>query len=419
MIHAVIYLPQMAATTSSASAVMKSYVDPLMISLCVLASAACAFFLINGAYHYMTSAGKPDKLAHAKKVIINALIGLVIILSAGTMTAILNSAYQSSTNTATQSMPSLQPVATPPDSDGLVDVLIKAITGLFQKLISTAAEPFLAALNYFTKGTPLMADNSSVFNIWLVTVAIADVLFVLVVALLGFHVMSSATLGLEELELKTLLPQIALAFLLINISIFMIDMVIDLSNAMIHALSVAFPVTTVWSSLTTVVQQSAGMGLAALLIMVAFLVFAVILLVYYVGRLVTLYLGAILSPLIILLWMLPSFKDFVWAAVKVYLTTIFVLFVHVIILLLAASIFTGMISGSPDKSLDPIMATVVGVATLVALLKTQGVMMQLSYVSIGPKAIRKLGSQFVNSVSYATSKMKSSTPKTPSPEEAA
>ena len=78
-----------------------------------------------------------------------------------------------------------------------------------------------------------------------------------------------------------------------------------------------------------------------------------------------------------------------------------------------------MISGSPDKSLDPIMATVVGVATLVALLKTQGVMMQLSYVSIGPKAIRKLGSQFVNSVSYATSKMKSGTPKTPSPEEAA
>jgi hypothetical protein len=148
------------------------------------------------------------------------------------------------------------------------------------------------------------------------------------------------------------------------------------------------------------------MGLVALLIMVVFLIFAVILVVYYVTRLVVLYLGAILSPLVVLIWLIPAFKDFAVAAAKTYLVTVFVLFVHVLILLLAASIFAGMVAGSPDKSLDPVMATVVGVATLIALLKTQGVLNQLSYVSIGPKAMRKLGSQFVNSVSYATTKLK-------------
>jgi hypothetical protein len=65
-----------------------------------------------------------------------------------------------------------------------------------------------------------------------------------------------------------------------------------------------------------------------------------------------------------------------------------------------------MVTGSPGGALDPIMATVVGLATLLALLKTQGVLNQLAYVSIGPKAIRKLGGQFVNSVSYITAKTK-------------
>ena len=209
-----------------------------------------------------------------------------------------------------------------------------------------------------------MAVNSSVFSLWLAIVGIADALFVLVVALLGFHVMSYATLGLEEIEFKHLLPQIGLAFLALNTSIFAVDALISLSNAMIHALYAAFPGTTVWQALTDVTKQSAAMGLVALLIMVVFLIFSVILVVYYVTRLVTLYLGAILSPLIVLLWLLPGFKDFAIAAAKTYLVTIFVLFVHVMILLLAASIFAGMVPSARIKPSTRLWRLVVGVATL-------------------------------------------------------
>lgn len=394
------------ANASAAGQSIQHFMAPVLVTMIVLAGLVSTFFLINGAYHYMTSAGQPDKLDYAKRVLRNALIGLVVVIAAGTLTAILSHAYQSSSSASLQSLPQLNPIQPAPTSSGLVDVLLKAIVGLFQKLIQSAAAPFLAALGYFTTATPMMAANSSVFQIWLAVVAITDVLFVAVVALLGFHIMSATTLGLEEIELKHMLPQAALAFLLINTSIFAVDAVISFSNALIRAIGAAFPTTTVWSSLAGVADKSAGLGLAALLIMVVFLVFAVILLVYYVGRLVTLYLGAILSPLIILLWLLPGFKDFVLASAKTYLSMIFVLFVHVIILLLAASIFQGMASTSADKSLDPIMAAVVGVATLVALLKTQGVLMQLSFVSVGPKAIRKLGSQFMTSMSYTTSKVK-------------
>ena len=256
-----------------------------------------------------------------------------------------------------------------------------------------------------------MAANSSVFGLWLAIVGIADALFVLVVVLLGFHIMSAATLGLDEIDFKHMLPQLALAFLLINTSIFAVDGIISLSNGMIDALYASFQIGAVWTSLSNVTAQAGALSLVVLLIMVAFLVLAVILVIYYVTRLVTLYVGAILSPLVVLLWLIPGFKDFAMTAVKTYLTTVFVLFVHVVILLLAASIFAGMVASSSSGTLDPIMSVVVGLATLMTLLKTQGVLMQLNYASVAPKAMRKLGSQFMTGVSYITKSRSTSSTK--------
>jgi hypothetical protein len=52
------------------------------------------------------------------------------------------------------------------------------------------------------------------------------------------------------------------------------------------------------------------------------------------------------------------------------------------------------------------MAMVTGIATILMLLKAQGVMMQFSYVSMGTRNMRKLGGQFINGVSYMTGKTK-------------
>jgi hypothetical protein len=389
------------ADASSAANAMHSFVTPIVSTIAVLASLASVFFLINGGIQYMTSSGNPERLQHAKMVIRNALIGLVIVIGAGVLTAILTHAYTASGGSVTAKIPNLTSIEPQKVSNGFVDILIKAIVGLFQNIIQTIAEPFLKALAYFTNGTPLTAANSAVFNLWLAIVGITDALFVLFVALLGFHVMSFATLGLDEIEFKHILPQIGLVFLLINSSIFIIDGIIGLSNGMIQALHAGFPGINLWDTLVKVVEQAGGLSLAALLIMVVFLILAVILLVYYVGRLVTLYIGAVLAPLLLLLYLLPSFKDFVENAVKTYLTTIFVLFIHVVILQLATSIFATILPGK-DNQPDPIMSMIVGISVLVALLKTQGVMQQLSYASVGPKAMRKLGGQFINSVSYAS-----------------
>lgn len=394
------------ADTSGAIQAMRDYVTPTIRTLAALAGIASVFFLVNGGYQYMTSTGKPEALEHAKRVIRNALLGLVIVLAAVTITSILSSAYGTPHSPASATLPKLEAIPPKEVSSGLVEVLINAVVGFLNTIIQAIATPFLAALDYFTKATPLMAENSSVFNLWLAIVGITDVLFVIILALIGLHVMSAASFGFDEIEFKHLLPRIGLVFLLLNTSIFAIDGIIELSNALITAIGKVTGASSVWTTLTEVFKEAGGQGLAALLVMLAFLIFSVILLVYYVGRLVTLYIGAVLSPLVILLWLVPGFRDFSETAIKTYLTTIFTLFVHVVILLLASSLFVGMSSTSGNNVPDTLMAMIVGLATILALLKTQGVMMQFSYVSGGARNARQLGSQFMNGVSYMTGKGK-------------
>jgi len=289
------------ADALAASTAMRSYVTPIVTTLCVVASLVCTVFLVTGGIQYISSRGKPENLEHAKSTLKNALIGLVLVIAATTMTAILSHAYSTAAITATAKLPMLTPIQES-TSMSFWDVVTKTIVHVLQSLIESIGQPFVQALAYFTKGTPLMGDNSSVFNMWLVIVAIADSLFVLVVALLGFHVMSFSTLGFDELDIKQLLPQLALVFLLMNTSLFAIDGIISFSNAMIHALQSAFPPMSLWDQLTQVTKQaSANLGLGGLLVMIAFLVLTVLLLVYYVGRLITRYIGAARATLILLL----------------------------------------------------------------------------------------------------------------------
>jgi len=389
------------ADASASTNSMRDYLLPVIGTFIGVASIAVVFFLVLGGIQYMTSAGNPERLEHAKKILKNALIGVVIVIASITLTGILSQAYNSNGNEIAEKLPTLQEIKPQEASGGLVDVLIKAIVGLLKNIIESVGKPFLSALDYFTNGTPLMADNSGVFNLWLALVGISDVLFILVIALLGFHIMSYASLGLEEVEFRHLLPRLGLIFLLINSSIFAIDAIIALSNGMIAALNAGFPHQSVWEVLQKIVDETSGMSLAALLLMIVFVIISVMLLVYYVLRLVVLFIGAVLSPLIFLVWLLPPFKDFAESAMKTYITTIFVLFVHVVILQLAASIFTGMsVGAAPGETLNPLMAMIVGVATLIALLKTQSVMSQMSYASLGPRTASKLGGQLTNVISH-------------------
>lgn len=377
---------------------VRSFIEPVVAVMGGLAAVVCAFMLVWAGIAYITSSGDPEKLQRAKRLITRTLLGLSIVLSSLAITLILVHAYSSSSVSSSHQLPLLSSIRPVKAGGGLVGVLIDAITGVLKNIIETIGKPFIEALSYFTKSTPLLTHSASVMRLWVITTGIADALMVLVIALLGFHVMSGENLGLGNVSLTAIIPRILTAFILINTSIYLLDGAIELSNVMISAVRAGIGNTTPWQSLLGVIGGVSAYSLPALIIFVIFLVFSVILLIYYIGRIVVLYLGAIMAPIAIILWLLPGFRDFAENALKSYLATVFVLFIHVIILALAGSLFLGIttVGGSPD----PVMSLLLGLATLIALIKTQGVLMQLNYASIGPRTARRLGGSFVNGVSF-------------------
>src|SRR5680860_371482 len=163
------------ADSSGALTAIHNYVTPTMQMLIAIAGIASVFFIVYGGILYMTSTGRPDKLDQAKHVLKNALIGLVIVLAAGALTAILNGAITHTLQPASATLPNLTAIEPATPSNGLIDIIISAITGLLNIIIQTIAAPFLDALNFFTKATPLMSENPSVFNFWAVMVGITAV----------------------------------------------------------------------------------------------------------------------------------------------------------------------------------------------------------------------------------------------------
>ena len=117
-------------------------------------------------------------------------------------------------------------------SNGLIDVMIKAVTGFLKRLIQAVAVPFLAALDFLQNQRHSWQRMPSVFNLWLALVRndrclIRDHIW----HSSDFHVMSAASFGFDEIEFKHLLARIGLVFLLRKyFSIFAIDGIIELSN---------------------------------------------------------------------------------------------------------------------------------------------------------------------------------------------
>lgn len=389
------------ADAQAASESLKSGISPLFSTMITIAAVLCILFVVFGGFYYMTSAGNPEKLERAKKTLRNAFIGFVVVLGAGALVAIMQNAYTSKPVNPVQ-ITAQQPKVD--ESVGIGDVVNEAIKGFVKGVVDSIGKPIVDALKQFTTATPLMAQNGAVFNLWVVIVAIADVLFLLVIGLIGFRIMSSSVIGLEDVDIRSLIPQIILVFIIANLSIFAIDAIITVSNAMIQALLIGMSNDIIWTALGGLIVSAATVNIGVLLFIVIAIILAVMLLIYYLKRLIILYIGAVLSPLIVLLWLLPSFRDFAISSAKMYITTIFTLFVQVVVLMLAVSLFSGLIQGEGN----PFTTALLAIATLSVLLSTNRTMNQLTMMSAGSQGMRKLGNTFVRGVSHVASSVKQS-----------
>lgn len=380
---------------------ISTFTNQTLSTLLIFATAAATFFLVRGGYMYITSTGKPDALEHAKLTVRNALIGLIIIISAAVFSSLLQGAFNTPSQGTSTAQLELSPIQTVEPSDGLTQVLLDAIAGFLQNIVQSATKPLTDGIVTFLTNTPSILTNSVIFNFWLVMVGITDSLFVLVIALLGFHFMSASTFGFEEIELKHLLPRIGLAFLGANMSIFLADWIVLSSNVLVKAvLNATGGLNTAWiqSAFSPASIVTDSTPLITFIFMILFVIVAIVLLLFYVSRLIIIALGAVMSPIIFLLWAIPKFADFAEISVKAYITAVYTVFVHVVIIQLAASFLT--VSG--QSGTNSLISILVGIGLLFTLLKTPSIMMQLVFYNTGRGMVRKIGGQIMNVISTSS-----------------
>ncbi len=386
--------PTLAASTSPE---IIDYTRDTLNIITIISSAAAVFFLVKGGYLYIVSTGRPDALQAAKNTVRNALVGLVLVLSANLVISLFQGAFNSPSSSGAGNNLEIVAIETVEPSDGLTQVLIDAVSGFIQNIVESSTEPIVNGVIGYLTTTPTLLDNSVIKDFWLVSVGIVDGLFIVVVALLGLQVMSASTFGFEEVELRQLLPRIGIAFLGANTSLFLANYVIITSNALVNSvlnstggLNHAWVVDAI--NPTTLITGTAP--LIILIFLILFLIVSIVLLFMYISRLIMIALGAVLSPFIFMMWTLPKFSDFASIAVKTYFVTVFMVFVHVVILQLAGSFLA-----LPDHSENSLISVAVAIGLFFTLLKTPSLMMQMVFYTSGNSTLKKFGNQVINVVS--------------------
>ncbi|MCB9826710.1 hypothetical protein H6804_00330 [Candidatus Nomurabacteria bacterium] len=373
------------------------YTSNTLEILTVISTAAAVFFLIRAGYVYITSAGKPENLESAKRTIRNALIGLTLVLAANVVTSVFQHALEPNANNGSGTSIEVVAIEAVEPSDGLTQVLIDAVGGFIQNIVESATSPIVDGIIGYLTTTPTLLDNQVIRNFWVISVGIVDALFVLVVALMGLQVMSASTFGFEEVDIKQLLPRLGLAFLGANISLFLADYIIITCNTLVRVvLDSTGGLNHAWieNAINPTALITGSTPLIILIFMVLFLIVSIVLLLMYISRLIFISLGAVLAPFIFLLWSLPKFSDTAFIAVKSYVVTVFVVFVHVVIIQLAGSFLT-----LPEHTENSLISIAVGIGLFISLLKTPQMMMQMVFYTSRTGTFKKLGNQIINVIS--------------------
>ncbi len=379
---------------------ISSYTSETLSLITIIASAAAVFFLLRGGYLYITSTGRPEALEEAKKTIRNALLGLVLVLAANGIVSLLQGALVGNSDTSTITNLPIAQIETVKPNEGLTQVLIDAVNGFIQNIVESSTKPVVDGIMSLLTNTPQLLSNATVVKFWLIMLGITDTLFVLVVALLGLQFMSASTFGFEEIEFKHLLPRIGLAFLGTNVSLFLADYAIKTCNALVSGvLSATGGLNHAWITNAITVQNIANgtTPLITLIFLLLFLIVAIVLLLMYISRLIILGLGAVLSPFIFLLWTIPKTADFAEMAVKSYLVSVFMIFIHVVTIQLAGSFLA-----LPEQTNNSLISVAVAIGLLLTLLKIPSFMMQLILFSRSVGTVKSMGNQIINVMSTDT-----------------
>jgi hypothetical protein len=197
-----------------------------------------------------------------------------------------------------------------PKKPGFFDVVGRiryAISQWFANLVTAALRPVFGLLGRTIFATPDLGANPRVVDLWRFSLGIADAALLLFV-LAGAGIVMSGGGGLvSQMTAKELLPRLILAAAAANVSLIVLGLLTNLSNALSRAmLGSALDPADVSSRMTGILGSAAILNPFLALLALAIVILGVLVVIAYVVRIAVLVLLATGAPLMLAGHALPQ-----------------------------------------------------------------------------------------------------------------
>ena len=244
--------------------------------------------------------------------------------------------------------------------DGVVSAIGRALLEAMRSFIDWALGFGDSSLNFVTR-TPAAGsyESTTVRSLWDFSRAIANAGLALIVMWGGFNVIVKEHIRSPYHEAMELLPRVILAALAVNLTLEFARVLIDANNAFAAAVGqVGLPG-----------YDQAGVeqeGMALVFVAITYGVVALLLVLQMLMRLALIDVLIVLSPVMVLLWVLPQTQGWTRWWAHLFPITVFQQAVQMVVLRLGAALMVELTPGSVSNAL---MTLLLGIAVAWLTLK--------------------------------------------------
>jgi hypothetical protein len=191
----------------------------------------------------------------------------------------------------------------------------RGITDFFHNLVTSALNPVLETMGETVLATPDLTSHEQIRTMWTANLVIANTVFVLFIVAGGFVIASRETLQ-TSYGLKELAPRIVVAGLASNLSLLLVEQMIEFANAVTAGIAgQGVDPATAAQALAGIWENAAqGTNFLASLLMIAIVVMAIIVMITFIVRVAVLCVLLAVAPLALLFHALPQTEQlaFMW-----------------------------------------------------------------------------------------------------------
>ena len=237
--------------------------------------------------------------------------------------------------------------------DGVVSALGRELLGAMRSFIDWALGFGGSSLNFVTR-TPAQGsyESPTVRSLWDFSRAIANAGLAVVVMWGGFNVIVRRHIGSPYHGAMELLPRVILAALAVNLTLEFAGLLIEVNNAFAAAVGqVGLP----GYEQANVAQE----GIALVFVAIAYAVMALLLVFQMLMRLALLDVLIVLSPLMVLCWVLPQTQGWTRWWAHLFPIVVFQQAVQLVVLRLGAALMVELV---PGGAADALLTLLLGIA---------------------------------------------------------